>query len=372
LLPFPKAPFIAAVVENTSAQACEPSGQKPWVIAIEGPTAVGKTAVAIAVAKTFGAEILSADARQCYREMRIGVARPSPEELETIPHHFIADRSVQNPLSAGGFEREGLARIAELQRSQRVVVVAGGSGLYVKALLEGLDHFPPVDPAHRQHLQDTLERDGLVALQEMLKQLDPVYAQQVDLQNPHRLLRALSVCLSSGKPYSSFLAGGSARRPRPFQSFRIALSRERADLYRRIDGRVLKMLDQGLLEEVRELVPLRRLSALDTVGYRELFAHLDGAIDLQEATRLIQRNTRRYAKRQMTWLKRQAIDRWVTLAPNAADNTAKPAANPAAKGGAMTGAMAASDGAASSGSTICPDLLDYIAERTGLPRQSFP
>lgn len=327
--------------EGAAANAHEPAQtgvHQRWVIAIEGPTAVGKTAAAIAVARAFGTEIISADARQCYRELCIGVARPSPAELAKTTHHFIADRSVQNPLSAGNFEREGLARLAQLHQAYRVVVVAGGSGLYVKALLEGLDDFPAVDPQTQQALHQRLENEGIEALQALLQEHDPAYAQEVDLQNPHRLLRALAVCLSSGKPYSSFLQGGKARRPRPFKSIRIALSRERAELYRRIDARVLAMVDEGLVEEARRLLPMRRLSTLDTVGYRELFDHFDGTHRLDEAIALIQRNSRRYAKRQGTWLQRQPIDHRFEMPEEG----------------------------------LPPTLLDYLAARTGIPLQSFP
>jgi tRNA dimethylallyltransferase len=280
-----------------------------WVVALEGPTAVGKTAVAIALARAFGTEIVSADARQVYRELRIGVARPSPEELAAVPHHFIADRSVQNPLSAGGFEREGLARLAELHRRHRVVILAGGSGLYVKALLEGLDAFPPVDPEVAGRLRRTLDSEGIAGLQALLDRHDPAYAAEVDRANPHRLLRALGVTLSAGRPYSDFRAGGAARAPRPFRTLRVALERDRDELHARIDARVDAMLAEGLEDEARALLPLRRLSPLDTVGYREWFAHVDGTVDREEAIRLIRRNTRRYAKRQATWLRRQPIDR---------------------------------------------------------------
>ncbi len=349
------------MVEKSS----KPGATTHWVVAIEGPTAVGKTAVAIGVARAFGAEIISADARQCYREMCIGVARPSPAELTAAPHHFIADRSVQNPLSAGGFEREGLARITALHQQQRMVVVAGGSGLYVKALLEGLDHFPAVDPDVVQHLRGLYDQEGLGALQALLDQHDPDYPAQVDRQNPHRLLRALGVTLSAGTPYSAFLAGGSQRKDRPFAVLRIALSRERAALYRRIDQRVLAMAEAGLVDEVRNLLPYRRLSPLDTVGYRELFAHFDGAYGLEEALRLIQRNTRRYAKRQGTWLNRQPIDRTFSLdhaqeGSGLVDQARGTAPGPDARPSVDKPLVANSP---------VPELLDYIAAHTGMPFQ---
>ena len=361
LVPSPKAPFLPRVVEKNpdpspdpipdpsreqrSVRAAEAPGtstdqeaSKRWVIAIEGPTAVGKTAVAIAVAQAFQTEILNADARQCYRELCIGVARPSPAELASIKHHFIADRSVHNPLSAGAFEREGLARLAQLHQDHALVVLAGGSGLYVKAVLEGLDAFPSVTPQVQESLRQRLEKEGIESLQGLLQEHDPAYAKQVDLHNPHRLLRALAVCLSSGRPYSSFLQGSDARPPRPFETLRIALSRERAHLYERINARVLAMVEEGLVEEARRLLPLRRLSPLDTVGYRELFAHFEGSLSLDEAIALIQRNSRRYAKRQSTWLQRQAIDRSFEMPEEG----------------------------------LPPALLDYLAAQTGIPLRSFP
>ncbi|MBI1193632.1 MAG: tRNA (adenosine(37)-N6)-dimethylallyltransferase MiaA [Bacteroidetes bacterium] len=275
----------------------------PWIITVEGPTAVGKTAFAIALAKAFDTAVVSADARQCYREMRIGVARPSPEELAQVPHFFIADRSLHEPLTAGSFEREALALLADLHREHRVVVVAGGSGLYVQSLLEGLDRFPPVPDHVRSETRALFEHGGLEALQAALKLEDPVYAAQVDLQNPHRLMRALEVCRAAGRPYSSFRLQRLAARP--FQTLRFVLQRDREELYRRIETRVDRMMAEGLEAEARGLFALRRLSPLDTVGYRELFQYVEGLFSLEQAVNEIKKNTRRYAKRQQTWLRGQ-------------------------------------------------------------------
>jgi len=282
----------------------QPNAASPsWVLTVEGPTAVGKTAFAIALAQAYKTVVLSADARQCYREMRIGVARPSPEELALVPHYFVADRSLHEPLSAGSFEREALALLAELHLDHRVVVVAGGSGLYVQSLLEGLDRFPPVPENVRSETRTLLERGGLEALQGALKKEDPAYAAEVDLQNPHRLLRALEVCRAAGRPYSSFRLQRLAARP--FQTLRLVLHRDREELYQRIERRVDQMMAAGLEAEARALYALRRLSPLDTVGYRELFRYFEGEFSLEQAVGEIKKNTRRYAKRQETWLRGQ-------------------------------------------------------------------
>lgn len=264
---------------------------------------MGKTAVAVDLAERYGASVLSADARQCYREMRIGTAYPEPGELRGVPHYFLADRSVVDSFTAGDFEREGLALLEKLHRRCPIAVVAGGSGLYVKALLEGLDPFPPVRDDVRDQLRDLADREGAGGLFHLLREHDPDHAAVVDPDNPRRLLRALEVSLSAGRPYSSFLSGRPAARP--FRAIRLRLDRDRGELYGRIDRRIATMIDRGLIEEARGLLPYRHLPALDTVGYRELFVHFDGAFDLEHAVRLIRRNTRRYARRQITWLRRQ-------------------------------------------------------------------
>lgn len=278
------------------------------VIAIAGPTASGKTALAIASAAHFDTAVINADSRQCYREMSIGTAAPSLEEQQGIPHYFVQSHSIHQPLTAGMFAEEALPIVMEWLHKRDTVVVAGGSGLYLKALLYGFDQIPKGDPAIRQQLNERYQVEGLPYLQTLLAQQDPDYYKQVDRQNPHRLLRALEVCLTTGLPYSSFRTGNAAMRP--FRSVVVGIDWPRAELYQRIDSRVDTMMDEGLLEEVRRLLPYRSLPALDTVGYKELFAYLDGRYTLQEAVALIKQHTRQFAKRQLTWCRQQLEMQW--------------------------------------------------------------
>ncbi len=271
------------------------------LIVIGGPTASGKTSLALAVARHFGTEIISGDSRQFYREMKIGNARPEPEELAAAPHHFIADRSVQDPLTAGRFAEEALARLATLFQGHDRLVLVGGSGLYLRALCEGLDKFPEVTEQARTQVQRLVAEQGLAGLQAELSRLDPHYFATVDQQNGRRLERALQVCYSSGQPYSSFLG---QRPPRPFTSVYFRTHPPRAALYERINLRVDLMLDRGLEEEARRLYPLRDLPALQTVGYQEWWPYFAGDYGRDRAVELIKRNSRRYAKRQVTWFGR--------------------------------------------------------------------
>lgn len=271
------------------------------LITIEGPTAVGKTQLAASLATQLGTSVISADARQCYREMEIGVARPEQEILASCPHHFIAERSIEKPWTAGDFEAEAVALIEKLSQTHRDVVLAGGSNLYISALLEGLDRFPKVNEASRSRVASLEAEHGLKGLQEAVQLVDPDYFKLVDTENPRRLARALEVSWSSGRPYSSFRRHQSLERP--FRVQRIILERSRESLYKRINLRVELMLEAGLQVEVRNLYSQRELSTLDTVGYRELFGYFDGLYDQEEAIRLIKRNSRRYAKRQLTWLR---------------------------------------------------------------------
>jgi tRNA dimethylallyltransferase len=275
-------------------------------LVLEGCTAVGKTAVAIELAKSFQTEIISADSRQVYRELKIGVARPNDDELSAVSHHFIADRSIHNRLSAGQYEREALELLDQLFKKHQVIILAGGSGLYVKALLEGLDTFPDVPPDIEQALRDELKEIGLEALLEELKQNDPEYFNEVDQNNPKRILRALAVCRASGRPYSSFRKDKAKQRD--FELIRIELIRPLDELNQRINSRVDAMMEDGLLDEVRGLFDVRDLDTLDTVGYRELFEHLNGDCSLKDAIEKIKVNTRRYAKRQRTWLRKNQAD----------------------------------------------------------------
>ena len=269
---------------------------------VAGPTASGKTSLAIALAQHFDTEIISCDSRQFYKEMSIGTAVPNSEELAAAKHHFIQQRSIHQTYSIGAFQREALDSLKTLFKTKDTVILVGGSGLYADALIDGLDHFPEVDPAFREQLKNQLEHDGIEALATRLKDIDPAYHQKVDLGNPHRLIRALEICLSSGLPYSSFL--GNKKAPTFFKNQKIILQWDRSILYERINKRVDQMVAAGLETEARSLYPNKDVNALQTVGYREWFAHFDGIFDRTTTLEEIKKNTRRYAKRQTTWLKR--------------------------------------------------------------------
>ena len=268
---------------------------------VAGPTASGKTSLAIALAQHFDTEIISCDSRQFYKEMSIGTAVPNSEELAAVKHHFIQQRSIHQPYSIGAFQREALDNLKTLFKTKETVILVGGSGLYADALIDGLDHFPEVDPAFREQLNNQLEHDGIEALATRLKDIDPAYHQKVDLGNPHRLIRALEICLSSGLPYSSFL--GNKKAPTFFKSQKIILQWDRSILYERINKRVDQMVAAGLEAEAQSLYPNKDVNALQTVGYREWFAHFDEIFDRTTTLEEIKKNTRRYAKRQATWFK---------------------------------------------------------------------
>ena len=280
------------------------------LLVIAGPTAVGKTALCIHVAKALKTDVVSADSRQLYRELTLGTAKPTPDEMDGVRHHFIDSHSILEPVNAGRYEQECLALLNTLFQTHDAVILSGGTGLYINAVCFGLDDMPPVDPALREHLLVRLRAEGLERLQNELRQLDPVYAQTADLQNPIRVTRALEVCLSMKQPYSSF----RRRQPveRPFRSVLVALERPRDELYARIDARMDIMLAAGLVDEVRSLLPYRHLVPLQTVGYQEIFPYLDGLYDYDEMVRLLKRNSRRYAKRQLTWFRNQANYQWIT------------------------------------------------------------
>jgi len=278
---------------------------------------VGKTALCIALAKKFGSEIVSTDARQFYREMNIGTAKPIAEELAQVPHHLINTLSVEQAYDVKQFETDALAAIDKIFEKTDIAFATGGSGLFVKTLCEGIDEMPSADPNIRQALEARLKSEGLEALTRQLKTLDPEYYQQVDLANPQRVLRALEVCLSTGKSYSSFRKNNHNKQQRPFSIIKIGLERERDELYNRINQRVDIMLKQGLFEEAKQLYPYRHLNALQTVGYREIFGYLENQYDWEEAVRLIKRNSRRYAKRQMTWFRKDEEMTWFALTDHA-------------------------------------------------------
>lgn len=279
------------------------------VIAVVGPTAIGKTSLGIAIAKHFNSEIISADSRQFFKEMYLGTAVPSPEELAQVPHHFIQHKSIHQPYSVGDYEREANEKLSELFIEKNHVVLVGGSGLYVDAVINGLDEFPSVAPEIRAVLNQRLRTEGLGVLQEELKQKDPKYYHLVDIQNPHRLIRALEVYEASGKPYSSFL--NQKKEQKDFQALYVGLHADREVIYERINLRVDKMMEQGLLKEAENLYPHRALNALQTVGYKELFEYLDGNCSLDSAMEEIKKNTRRFAKRQLTWLRKNSSILWV-------------------------------------------------------------
>ena len=282
--------------------------KSPILFVVCGPTAVGKTDFAIELAEKLGTEIISADSRQLYREIPIGTAQPSVEQLNRVKHHFIAHRSIEDNYNAGMFERDALALLDALFQKYDVVVCCGGTGLYIKALCEGLDDLPEADESLRKQLTERLETEGLESLQRQLKELDPVHFEKMDTQNPQRVMRALEVCLSTGEPFSSF--HGSKKATRPFSIRKIGLELPREELYSRINKRVDQMLEAGWLEEAKAVFDKRHLNALNTVGYKELFQHLAGEMSLEEATDKIKINTRRFAKRQMTWFKKDEQIAW--------------------------------------------------------------
>lgn len=279
-----------------------------FLINIIGPTAIGKTALAITIAQHFKTGIISADSRQFFKEMKIGTAVPENEELDAAPHYFIQHISVEEKYTVGDFERDAIEKLQELFQDNSIAVMAGGSGLYVKAVTEGLDDFPEVDPEIRKNLNKHLEEDGIDWLQQKLFILDPEYYKSIDVQNPHRLIRALEICMQTGKPFSSFLE--KEKPTRNFETIHIGLTAQRDIIYDRINQRVDFMIENGLVEEARKLYPQRDLNALNTVGYKELFSYFDGETDLETAVSEIKKNTRRFAKRQLTWFRKNSEIKW--------------------------------------------------------------
>jgi len=290
--------------------------EQKYLIVVGGPTASGKTAMAIRLAQHFGTQILSADSRQFFREMNIGTAKASAEELQAVPHHFINSLSITQDYSVGDYERDALALLAKLYQKHQVVILTGGSSLYIKALCEGLDEFPEVPTEVRDAVENLYQQEGIEALQAELAQVDPFYFTQVDRANPQRLIRAIAVCRASGQPFSSFRT--QAAEPRFFTPIYLWLDVPRDILYERINLRVDQMLLAGLEAEARGLYPQRQLNALQTVGYQEFFDYFDGIISQAEAVELIKRNSRRYAKRQGTWMRRDGF--WECFEPNQWDD----------------------------------------------------
>lgn len=282
--------------------------KRKTLLTIVGPTAIGKTRMAIALATHFGTEILSCDSRQFFKELRIGTAVPSAEELAQVPHHFIQHKSIFEAYSVGDFERDAIALLDKLFKKHDVVVMVGGSGLYAKAIIDGLDDFPEVDEVIRQELNEAYVQKGIEYLQELLKTLDEVQYNQMDVQNPQRLIRALEVCRASGKPYSSFLQ--RKEKQRDFTSVQIGLTADRTEVYERINKRVDMMLEEGLLIEAQDMMPYKHLNALQTVGYKELFPFFEGECSFEAAIEAIKMNTRRFAKRQFTWFQKDKRIKW--------------------------------------------------------------
>lgn len=289
------------------------------VIIIAGPTAVGKTSLAIALAKHFNTEIISADSRQCYRELNIGVARPSPEELKTIPHHFIADRSIHDEINAAAYEKYALQKVHELFQRHDVVIMVGGTGLYIKAFSEGLDSIPSVPEELRSAIINNYEKNGIAWLQDAIKENDPLFFEKGEMKNPQRMMRALEIVKTTGVSILNHHSG--EKKKRDFSIIKIGLELPREELKERINIRVDEMIKQGLVEEANSVYAWKHLNALQTVGYNEMFQFIDNQVSLAKAIELIKTHTRQYAKRQMTWFKKDKDIYWfihpsVTLLSN--------------------------------------------------------
>lgn len=281
---------------------------KPTLVTIVGPTAVGKTEIGVQLAEHYASEIISADSRQMYRELKVGTALPSAEQLARVKHHFIGNLSIHNYYNVSMFEQDVLTLLQELFPKKPVLFMVGGSTLYINAIYYGIDDLPTVDPGLRAELQAQYQQQGIEFLRLKLKMLDPQYYQRVDLKNPNRLLKAIEICLMTGKPYSSLLTAPT--RVRDFQIIKIGLNKAREELFEQINQRVDFMFEEGLLEEARSFLPFKHLNSLNTVGYKELFLHFEGRITLEEAKEQIKKNTRNYAKRQLTWFKRYKDVEW--------------------------------------------------------------
>lgn len=278
------------------------------LLVIAGPTAVGKTETCLSLGKLFQTEIISSDSRQFYKEMDLGTAKPNKQELSAVPHHFINSLSIHEEYDVKKFEQDTINLLQKIFQKHDIVIMTGGSGLYIDAVCYGFDDIPDIDPSIRQQLIFDFGEKGIGHLQNKLQKADPVYYDIVDKNNPQRLMRALEVCIGTGKPYSSFRK--NKKTIRDFQIIMVGLDREREELYQRIDQRMDKMIQAGLFDEAEKLFPFRHLNALQTVGYSEIFGFLEGKYDNEEAVRLLKRNSRRYAKRQLTWFKRNPQMKW--------------------------------------------------------------
>ena len=294
---------------------------KNTLITIVGPTAIGKTALSIQLAKHFKSAILSCDSRQFYQEMTIGTAVPEPEELAAVTHHFIQNRSIFDDYNVGAFEKDALAKLDELFLKNPIQIMVGGSGLYVDAVLKGLDYFPKVAPSIRQNLNKELEKNGLETLQQKLKEFDLETYNSIAIDNPQRVIRALEICIGTNIPYSEFK--NKPKTPRNFKSIKIGLNADREIIYERINKRVDIMVQKGLLEETKKLYKHKHLNALQTVGYRELFSYYDGDFTKDFAISEIKKNTRRFAKRQLTWFKKDLETYWFDYKTNSSEISTK-------------------------------------------------
>ncbi len=283
-------------------------GPNKYLITIVGPTAVGKTALSIALAKKYKTCVLSADSRQLYKELNIGTAKVSVEEQDGVPHYFVDTLSITEPFNAGMFERQGLELLEHLFKIHHIVVLCGGTGLYVKALMDGMDELPETDLELRSALNEEFEKRGLAAMQEELKEIDPTTYHLIDLQNPLRVFRSIEVFRQTGRPLSAFKTGD--KKTRPFKAIKIGLTMDREELYERIDRRMDLMLAAGLEDEAKKYSAYKSMNALQTVGYTEIYGCLDGLYDRGEMVRLLKRNSRRYAKRQLTWFTKDQEIKW--------------------------------------------------------------
>lgn len=279
-----------------------------YLISIIGPTAIGKTALSIKLAQYFNTEIISADSRQFFKEMQIGTAAPTQEERRAAKHHFIHHKSIHDHYNVGAFEKEAINCLNRLFKTHNIVIMVGGSGLYVDAVVKGLDDFPQIPPHIRKTLNTHLKQKGLSYLQNQLKTLDPTAYNNIAIDNPHRLIRALEICIGSGSPYSSFL--NKRKDKRDFNTISIGLTAERPIIYERIEKRVDIMMAEGLLDEAKNLFQYKHLNALNTVGYKELFKYFEGDWPLDFAISEIKKNTRRFAKRQLTWFRKKEDTLW--------------------------------------------------------------
>lgn len=287
---------------------------KNTLITIVGPTAIGKTSLSIQLANHFNSDILSCDSRQFYKEMTIGTAVPEPDELTAAQHHFIQNRSIFEDYNVGQFEKDALKKLEQLFKENHTQIMVGGSGLYVNAVLEGLDYFPKIEVSIREELTKTLETKGLVTLQEKLKELDLETYNTIALDNPQRVTRALEVCIGTGIPYSTFK--NKPKASRDFNTIKIGLKADREIIYNRINQRVDIMIDKGLIDEAKKLLPVKHLNALQTVGYRELFEYFEDNTTKEFAISEIKKNTRRFAKRQLTWFKKDTDTIWFDYKTN--------------------------------------------------------